>query len=443
VGGPVPRIVSPTATLLVLTLINFFNYVDRYVLAPLIPFLEQPVAEGGLGLSGTQVGLLQTAFMVVHSVASIPLGILGDRWVRPKVIAMGVGLWSLATAAAGFARSYGELFVARAAVGIGEAAYAPAASALISERFSAASRARALGIFQLGMLVGTAVGMVAGGVVGSAFGWRWAFFLVGFPGLILTVLALWLRDDRRPRVPRGTVYPAAGDAPGATPGPAAGGASLGLRAATPGVRPALVLINLAGILITFFVGAVGFWVISFIVHYHYDGDTARVGEATLLFGVIGTAAGVGGALAGSFVADRIERRRPGAGRLIAIAIGALVGAPCAAFGLLAEDLAVLIVALTIGVFFISWYVGPVMAALHDVVPADRRATATGAYLFLVHALGDGISPGIVGVLKDLASLQVGLLVTLIPLALGALAALAAVPFSVRVAAAKGRIAPHP
>lgn len=415
---------SPTATLMVLTLINFFNYVDRYVVGPLIPFLEKPVAEGGLGLSGTEVGLLQTAFMVVHSVASIPLGILADRWLRPRVVAIGVGLWSVATAAAGLARDYRELFVARSAVGIGEAAYAPAASSLISDRFRPEARARALAIFQLGMLVGTAAGMVAGGVVAEQLGWRAAFFIVGLPGLVLTVLAMMLHDDPRP--PRPAVVGGAGDH----------GASALLRSTTPGVRPALVLINVTGILITFFIGAVGFWGVSFVVDHHYGGDTDQVDRATLIVGLIGTLAGVAGAICGSMVADRIERRRPGAGRLLTIAFGVLVGGPCAGLALITDSVLGLSVALAIGVFFISWYIGPVFAALHDVVAPHHRATATGAYLFLVHALGDGISPGVVGIVKDHASLRTGLLIALLPMMVGGLTALAAVPHAIKVSESK-------
>lgn len=383
-----------------------------------------PPEEGGLGLSNTEVGLLHTAFMIVHSVASIPLGILADRWFRPRVVALGVGLWSLATAAAGLARSYGQLFVARAAVGIGEAAYAPAATAIISERFPAAQRARALGIFQLGMLVGTAVGIVAGGLVANAFGWRAAFFIVGLPGLILAVLALLIWD----------VPPHLRRRAAATPPP--GHASMALHASTRGVRPALVLINATGILITFFVGAVSLWGIKFLVQYHFDGAESRLGEATILFGSVGTVAGLAGALTGSFVADRIERRRPGAGRLLAIAIGVLAGGPFAALAMLSPSLPVALAALGIGVFFISWYVGPVMAALHDVVAPHHRATATGAYLFLVHALGDGISPGFVGIVADQSTLRTGLLLALVPMMLGAITALLAVPHARRVAATK-------
>src|SRR5439155_8928235 len=104
-----------------------------------------------------EVGLLQSAFMIVHSIASIPLGVLADRYLRKRLIAIGVGLWSLATAVAGFAGSFAQIFVARAAVGIGEATYAPAASALISDRFPESERARAMGVFQLGTILGGGV----------------------------------------------------------------------------------------------------------------------------------------------------------------------------------------------------------------------------------------------------------------------------------------------
>src|SRR5688572_15091506 len=104
-------ITSPYAILAILTAINFLNYVDRQVVGGLVPHLKLSVAEGGLGLTSTQAGLLQSAFMIVHSVASIPLGIVADRVLRKRLIALGVGLWSFATAAAGLARTFGQMFV--------------------------------------------------------------------------------------------------------------------------------------------------------------------------------------------------------------------------------------------------------------------------------------------------------------------------------------------
>jgi MFS family permease len=297
---------SPGTILVVLALINFLNYVDRMVLSPLVPFLKDPVEKGGLGLSSSQAGLLQTAFMVVHSLASIPLGIVADRYLRTRVIAIGVGLWSLATAAAGFARSFAQIFVMRAAVGIGEATYAPAASALISERFSRAARARALGVFQLGMVFGGAVGLIAGGVVAATWSWRAAFFVVGAPGLMLTALVLCIREPRRARGK--AVRPATGPRPSG---------SAAFAVTTPEGMSAALWINVAGILITFFTGAIMFWAPQFILDARYGGDKAFLKIVSMQFGTIAVVAGIAGVMAGAFVADRLERslrggRVPGA-----------------------------------------------------------------------------------------------------------------------------------
>jgi MFS transporter, Spinster family, sphingosine-1-phosphate transporter len=424
VSTPSWKLSSPIAILVVLALINFLNYVDRMVLAPLVPLLKAPVEEGGLGLSSDKIGLLQLAFMLVHSLASIPLGLLADRYLRKRLIAIGVGVWSVATAAAGLANSFAQLFVARATVGIGEATYAPAASALISDRFSSATRARALGVFQLGMVLGGAVGVVAGGIVAGEWGWRAAFYVVGVPGLVLAVVALLIHET--PRVPAAAVT----SAPVAPP-----------EKLPPESRIALAWINVAGILVTFFTGAVMFWGPDFVLRYHYGNDTRFLKEVSASFGAVATLAGIGGVLAGSFLADRLERRRPGAGRLMAIAIGVFASVPCAALGFITDDKIILYVALGLGVFFNVFYVGPVLAALHDVVPSHRRGVATGTYFLLIHLLGDAISPAIVGYVDKWESLRAGLLVGTGVLFLGGFAALAAIPGSRAAVRARGGSAP--
>ena len=204
----------------------------------------------------------------------------------------------------------------------------------------------------------------------------------------------------------------------------------------PGTRQALVWINIAGILITFFTGAVMFWGPEFILRYHYGSNTDALGEVSISFGMVATLAGVGGVLAGSFLADRLERRRLGAGRLYAVAIGVFLSAPCAIVGFLARDVTVLYVALGLGVFFNVFYVGPVLAVLHDVVPPHRRGIATGAYLLLIHLLGDAISPPIVGWIAEANSLRWGLVGSALVLFLGGIAALFAIPGSRRVAQRK-------
>lgn len=423
-GTPRWVLTSPTTLLVILALINFLNYVDRYVIGALVPFLMDTRAGGGLGLDEDQIGLLATAFMLVHSVASVPLGYLADRYLRKRLIAMGVGLWSVATAVAGFAQSFAQIFLARAAVGIGEATYAPAASALISDRFTPRMRARVLGVFQLGMVLGSAIGLVAGGLVAHALGWRAAFMVVGLPGLVLAGLVLLVYEPdpstRRQTPARG--LPAS---------------SLRIQPGAPGSWGAAAWITATGILTTFFTGALGIWAPQFLLVLLYGGDKNMMGEVTMRFGPLAVGAGVLGTLCGSYIADRLERLRPGAGRLYTVATGVLISAPCAALAFLSSSGTVIYVALTVGVFFNVWYVGPILAALHDVVPPRLRATATGAYFFLIHLLGDAISPYIVGrMARETGELSHGLLLATALMALSAVTALSAVPASRRVAKLK-------
>src|SRR5262249_46843624 len=293
----------------------------------------------------------------------------------------GAGLGRRAPAAAGVAQTYAQLFAARAAVGIGEATYAPAASALISERFSPQQRARAMGVFQLGMVMGSGTGYGAGGLIGAEWGWRAGFLVVRLPGLLLVALVLLIHEG-----PRAQTVPAS-DALRAGP-----------RAPWSVVRA--VWIVATGVLITFFIGAVGIWGIPYILRAHYHGDPHLVPRVLLEFGLFTFLATVLGTLAGAFIADRLERARPGAGRLLTIAFSVFAAVPLSVVGILVHVKGVQIAAITGGVFFMAWYLGPILAALHDAVPPRVRGTATGVYFFAVHALGDGISPWVVGRIDD-------------------------------------------
>jgi len=422
------EISSPGAILAILALINFINYVDRQIISPLVPLLTAPVSAGGLGLSDTQTGLLGSAFMVVHSLASIPLGILADHFLRKRLIAIGVTVWSIATSLAAFASTFVALFVARATVGIGEAAYAPAASALISEKFSPEARARALSVFQAGMMIGGGAAAILGGQIGGHYGWRTAFLVVGVPGLVLALLSLFIQETparQRPHTQGGRTR----DQLNST--------SLVLEARSIMSSPAVLWINVAGVLVTFFIGAVIFWAPQFIIRFHYGGDKMMVARVGTLFGLIAGGSALPGAFLGSYLADRWERQTPGAGRLKVMGIGCIAASPLAVLGFFTHDITVLYLAIGGGVFFSSWYVGPILAALHDVVPPGKRGTVTGIYLLLIHLLGDAISPGIVGFIADqTGSLRVGLAVAVVLLAAGGLAAFRAIPESQRLAKLK-------
>src|SRR4029077_10686675 len=180
--------------------INFLNYLDRYILPAVATKIQ---AE--FHLTDAQVGLLGSAFLLVYAVATIPFGIWADRGVRKTVVGIGVTIWSLATLFTGLARSYLQLFVARAVLGIGEASYYPAGTALLGDYFSKVGRARAMSVWAAGTAVGIAVGFAGGGIVAStlgsrrgrlvarAAGWRGCFFPPPPPRLVLRVPAVGAR----------------------------------------------------------------------------------------------------------------------------------------------------------------------------------------------------------------------------------------------------------
>src|SRR5207237_9678546 len=142
-------------------------------------------------------GPLGSAFLLVYAVATIPFGIWADRAVRKAVVAVGVTIWSLATLFTGLARNYVQLFMARAVLGIGEASYYPAGTALLGDYFRKEGRARAMSVWAAGTAVGIAVGFAGGGIIASSLGWRVAFYMTAVPGLVFAVLAFGLREPLR------------------------------------------------------------------------------------------------------------------------------------------------------------------------------------------------------------------------------------------------------
>src|SRR5215471_11911041 len=178
--------------LAVVTLLNFLNYVDRFILAAVLPRMQTE-----LSLSNSQAGLLATAFLVTYFLTSPVFGALGDRLSRTRLMAIGVSAWSFATAATGAMRNFAYLVMARSCVGIGEAAYASISPALLSDYFPRRQRGRAFAVFYLAIPGGAAAGYFLGGLIESLFGWRAAFYVVGLPGIALALLALTIVDPAR------------------------------------------------------------------------------------------------------------------------------------------------------------------------------------------------------------------------------------------------------
>ncbi|MGB8476776.1 MAG: MFS transporter [Candidatus Acidiferrum sp.] len=371
--------------LAVLALINFVNFADRQVVVPLLPLLRQQ-----MNLNDAQLGSLQTWLLVVLAVASVPCGYFADRASRTKFIAAGVAFWSIATIACGLASSFMFLLVARALIGVGEAAYAPAAQSMITDSFSFQRRAMAQSIFAAGMLLGGAAGQAFGGIMGEAHGWKYTFVVVGLicmiPGFFVT------RLPEPPRRPRSEVVPIF---------------SL-LRV------PAFLAMIVAGTCITFASVSLLTWGIDFAVNY----KDFSLREAALSLAVVALLSLLFGVLTGGFLADRLQRKFP-YGRIIVIAAAFLFAAPCVLLAIQSDDKSIFLAALFIGGFFMSWYHGPVTAVLHDLTPQRAHATAIGVYMFVTQLLG-ALGPQLVGRISDASDLQLGLQVAVAVMVAGSL-----------------------
>ena len=184
--------------LFLLLAINLFNYIDRQVLAALEPDIRATFFSANDVNAMTKTGLLGDAFFVTYMVSAPILGLLADRFSRWIIIGSAAILWSLASGASGLAATFGILFATRICVGIGEGGYGPAAPTILSDLFPIEKRGRVMAVFCAAIPVGSALGYVIGGLIGAHLGWRWAFYLVAPPGLLLGLLCFWQRDPRVP-----------------------------------------------------------------------------------------------------------------------------------------------------------------------------------------------------------------------------------------------------
>lgn len=366
--------------------VNLLNYVDRYVITSLFPILK-----GEFGLTDRQLGLLASAFLLVYTGISPLVGLVADRVRRKGIVAGGVALWSLATAGAAFAGSYATLFASRALVGIGEATFGTIGPTWIADLVPRDRRARALTAFYVATPVGSALGYILGGLVGVRWGWRAAFLLAGVPGLLLALGVLGLREPGR-----GATEPARG---AAGPPTAADYARL---ARTPSY-----LVNVVGsTLYTFAIGGLSYWMPTFLVRVHGIG----VDAAGFAMGALLVAGGLVGVLAGGWLGDLVHARTP-RGHFLVSGAGMLLGTPFAVVALLADSLPLVYMAIFLAVVLLFLNTGPLNAVLVNVTRPEVRATAVALHIFVIHALGDVISPPLIGWVSDLDDLRTAVLLT--------------------------------
>jgi len=379
--------------LAVLALINFVNFADRQVLNPLLPLLRQH-----FGVTDSQLGSLQTVLLGILALASLFSGYLADRFSQPKIIAIGVLFWSLASICSGLAPTFMFLFICRGMVGVGEAAYAPAAQAMISDSFPIKNRAMAQAIFASGMLLGGAGGLALGGIMGELHGWQYAFVIVGVLGVVPGLSAFKLKEP--PKRPKSELV-----------------SPWRLLSV-----PAYVAMIVAGVCITFSSVSFVTWGVDYATTY----KNFSLKEAALSLSVIALLSLVLGALAGGYFADRLQKKLA-YGRILIIAGAFLAAAPFLLLAIQSEEKWVVLAGFFVASFFMSWYHGPTSAVLHDLTPQRAHATAIGVYMFATQALG-AVGPQLIGKISDASDLQVGLQAATAVMVFGALLLLVAIYF---------------
>ncbi len=358
--------------------INLFNYIDRFVLAASLTSIGNELLKNDPH-EGFKKGLLALAFLVTYMLTAPIFGWMADRMSRWVLICVGVCLWSLASAASGMFDSYWALFATRIFVGIGEAVYGPAAPTLLSDYFPANRRGQIMGFFYMAIPVGSAMGFALGGLMAQHYSWRWGFYSVAPPGIVLGLLCLLFRDPR-PELEK----------------PA--------NKETPRVRadysvlwrtPSYVLNTLGMTAMTFALGGVAWWMPDYIVKFREYSDEGTVG---LTFGAITALAGISAIALGGWLGDKFRARVHGS-YFVVSAIGMVVAFPLFllmlgtpfpwAYGM--------IFLTEWGLFF---NIGPTNTILANVAHPSVRSTGFAINILIIHLFGDAISPALIGALAD-------------------------------------------
>lgn len=378
----------PWGLALLLFAANSFSFVDRMVLTLLV----EPI-KADLGLSDTEVSLLHgLAFALFYALAGLPLGWLADRSNRPRLIAAGATIWSAMTIATGLAKSFPAMFAARAGVAVGEATLSPSAISLLTDRFPATHAARAIGLFQSGIFVGSALALIMGGQLltlaaqlpaplSEMAPWRAVFIVAGLPGLAIALAMLFVHDGRR------TVS-----------GPASRSAS-SMQSAVGYVRGhfrVLGLFILGATGITILAYGVGAWAPSVLIRVH--GFTQA--QAGLTLGLANLICGPAGVVLSAWALDRARKRgQSSAPATLLIVCGALLGLATLGFAL-APDSASVTVLSAILILTQSLPYGIISAALAALAPQQLRGQIVALYLLVSNLAGLTLGPLIVATLTD-------------------------------------------
>ena len=375
------------SALALLLAINLFNYIDRYILAAIEPLISDQFFAAKDEAAMAKTGALATAFLVSYMVGAPIFGYLADRMRRWWIIGVGVILWSLASGGTGLATTFGVLLATRIFVGIGEAAYGPAAPTVISDLYPVRRRGSVMAWFYMAIPVGSALGYVFGDwmtktvFAGRPEGWRWAFYMVVIPGIVLGIWSFFMRDP-----PRGQADLARGEKP----------AKASVRDYRILLRtPSFVLCTLGMAAMTFAMGGIAFW-----MPYYLEGRPGAPVNSTLIFGAITALAGLVATLLGGLAGDALRQRFGGAYFLVSGAAMLLGFVVFLAVLYVKVSFTWLWVLIFLTCFCLFFSTGPTNTIIANVTHPSMRAAGFALNIFVIHALGDVISPVIIGLLND-------------------------------------------
>jgi predicted MFS family arabinose efflux permease len=368
-----------------LVVVYTFNFIDRQI----IGILAVPI-KADLGLSDGQLGLMGgLAFALFYTALGIPVAKFADRSSRTWIITVALALWSAMTALCGLANNFWQLFLARLGVGVGEAGGVTPAYSLIMDYYPPGQRARALSAYSFGIPIGSALGIVLGGVIASLVDWRYAFFTVGLAGILLApVFRLLVREPRRGQFDRHD--------------PSAKPPGFGLIVRTLAGKPSFWLLSLGAACSSMMGYGLFFWMPSFIVRSH----GLSLLDASLFYGSILLVGGLAGMWAGGWLGDRFgqhNRKR----YLTIPALAFMLSVPAYIFGVLTPTLSLAFFVILVPVALGLVWIGPVMSTVQQLVRPDMRATAAAVFLFVINLLGIGLGTWLIGALSDALAVNYG------------------------------------
>ncbi len=361
----------PRTTLFVLTALNFVNYIDRSIL-----FQVQSLIQHEFHVNDEKIGALSSAFFIFYMVAAPFIGPLSDRVPRRLIVVIGALVWSGATLLTALTHDYWTLFIRHVIVGVGEATFVCVTPGYIADLFTEDRRGRMLSIFYLGLPVGTALGYVIGGWLGTKYGWRAPFYVAAAPGVLLAVAMMFLREPERGRTD--TLEPTfeRSSFRGLFRNPAYWTASLGMA------------------MLTFALGGLQVWMPTFLNRLR----GVPLAKTGLIFGGLVLGAGFFGTVVGGWLGDRYLRKTHTAYYLVS-AIGLVIAIPIMATAIFITGYP-MYVAMFLAVFFLFFNTGPLNAAVVNSVSARIRGTAIAVNLLTIHLLGDSFSPWLIGRISD-------------------------------------------